>query len=139
MLSPQAVAILKLFPAPTTNTLLGNYIASGSGSYKQNSFDTRIDYTMSTNWSMFGRFSLAYFNLSGDSVAWGSRWNRFRSRPWVSWKLERSQLQPVGRGYSRFQSELPGGLPLWLVPLQPADCLLGPECTTGNGLWYSGS
>ena len=31
MLSPQAVAILKLFPAPTTNTLLGNYIASGSG------------------------------------------------------------------------------------------------------------
>ena len=66
MLSPQAVAILKLFPAPTTSTLLGNYIASGSGSYKQNSFDTRIDYTMSTNWSMFGRFSLAYFNLSGD-------------------------------------------------------------------------
>ncbi|HLH07721.1 MAG TPA: TonB-dependent receptor [Terriglobales bacterium] len=65
-LSPQAVAIMKLFPAPTNNSLLGNYVASGSGAYKQNSFDTRIDYTMSSAWSMFGRFSLAYFNLSGN-------------------------------------------------------------------------
>src|SRR5208283_2666865 len=45
-LSPQAVAILKLFPAPTNGNLLGNYAAAGSGSFKQNSFDTRIDYTM---------------------------------------------------------------------------------------------
>src|SRR5271166_3629745 len=66
MLSPQAVAILKLFPTPTNSNLLGNYAAAGSGSFKQNAFDTRIDYTLNQSNSIYGRFSLAYFTLSGN-------------------------------------------------------------------------
>src|SRR5271157_800783 len=65
-LSPQAVAILKLFPTPTNSNLLGNYAAAGSGSYKQNAFDTRVAYTLNQSNSIYGRFSLAYFTLSGN-------------------------------------------------------------------------
>jgi Carboxypeptidase regulatory-like domain/TonB dependent receptor len=64
-LSPQAVAILKDFPAPTNDGLTSNYVASGAGSFKQNSFDTRIDYNINDKNQLYGRFSLAYFNLSG--------------------------------------------------------------------------
>src|SRR5271169_4137508 len=66
LLSPSAVAILKLFPAPTNGNLLGNYSASGSGSFEQNSFDVRADYDLNQNNSIYGRFSLAYFSLSGN-------------------------------------------------------------------------
>jgi hypothetical protein len=65
-LSPQAVAILKAFPAPTNDGLFANYIASGAGAYKQNAFDTRIDYDVNEKNQIYGRFSLAYFNLSGN-------------------------------------------------------------------------
>jgi hypothetical protein len=65
-LSPAAVNVLKVFPQPTNNQLLGNYIASGAGSFKQNAFDTRIDWTVNQANNIYGRFSLAYFNLSGN-------------------------------------------------------------------------
>jgi hypothetical protein len=65
-LSPQAVAMLKLFPAPTNGNLLGNFAAAGNGSFKQNAFDTRVDYTLNQNNNIYGRFSLAYFSLSGN-------------------------------------------------------------------------
>ncbi len=65
-LSPAAVAVLKAFPAPTSNSLLGNYVGSGSGSFKQNAFDTRIDYDVNQTNQIYGRFSLAYFTLSGN-------------------------------------------------------------------------
>ena len=64
-ISPQAAAILAQFPAPSNSQPFNNYIASGSGSYKQNSFDTRIDYSVAPTVQMFGRFSLDYFNVSG--------------------------------------------------------------------------
>ena len=66
LLSQGAVNILKLFPAPTNGNLLNNYIASGSGSFKQNAFDTRIDYDVNQSNQIYGRFSLAYFTLSGN-------------------------------------------------------------------------
>ncbi len=65
-LSPQAVAVLKAFPAPTNDSLTANYVASGSGAFKQNAFDTRIDYDLNEKNQIYGRFSLAYFNLSGN-------------------------------------------------------------------------
>ena len=65
MISPQARAILAEFPAPTADGLLNNYVASGSGPYDQNSFDTRIDYNAPHGFTVFGRFSLDYFSLSG--------------------------------------------------------------------------
>jgi len=64
-LSPQAVAILAQFPAPSNSQPFNNYVASGSGSYKQDSFDTRIDFSASPTVQVFGRFSLDYFNVSG--------------------------------------------------------------------------
>src|SRR5271166_284981 len=65
-LSPQAVNVLKLFPTPTGSGVLNNYSAAGSGSFKQNAFDTRIDYTLNQSNSIYGRFTLAYFTLSGN-------------------------------------------------------------------------
>ena len=64
-ISSQAAAILALFPAPSNSEPFNNFIASGSGSYKQNSFDTRVDYNVAPTVQMFGRFSLDYFNVSG--------------------------------------------------------------------------
>jgi hypothetical protein len=67
-ISPQAGAILALFPAPTTSGVLNNFLASGPGPFKQDSFDTRIDYSVSSSVNVFGRFSLDYFKLSGQGV-----------------------------------------------------------------------
>jgi outer membrane receptor protein involved in Fe transport len=66
---PVAQNILALLPLPTNpNSLQKNYAASGSGPYKQDSFDTRIDYNASQSLQVFGRFSLAYFSLSGKGL-----------------------------------------------------------------------
>jgi hypothetical protein len=67
-LSPAAVAILQALPAPATGTVLNNFTASGSGPFKQDSFDTRIDYAASSTVNVFGRFSLDYFKLSGKGI-----------------------------------------------------------------------
>jgi hypothetical protein len=67
-ISPAAQAILALLPDPQTNATLGNFIGSGSGPFSQNSFDTRIDYSASSTVSVFGRFSLDYFKLSGKGL-----------------------------------------------------------------------
>ncbi|MGA2921714.1 MAG: TonB-dependent receptor [Candidatus Sulfotelmatobacter sp.] len=64
-ISPQAANILALFPAPTNSEVFNNYIASGSGTYKQDSFDTRIDFSAAPTVQIFGRFSLDYFNVAG--------------------------------------------------------------------------
>src|SRR3989442_9781564 len=67
-LSPQALAILKLFPQPTNGNVTNNFVGSGSGPYNQNSFDTRIDYAATQTMHVFGRFSLDYFSLSGKGA-----------------------------------------------------------------------
>ena len=67
-LSPAAALILAALPAPSGSTVLNNYTASGSGPFKQNSFDTRIDYTATQTVNVFGRFSLDYFKLSGTGL-----------------------------------------------------------------------
>jgi len=67
-LSPQAIAVMKLFAAlpPTNSGILNNFTAAGAGAFKQNAFDTRIDYALNQNNTIFGRFSLAYYTLSGN-------------------------------------------------------------------------
>ncbi len=67
-ISPQAAAILAMFPAPTTTGIDNNYVGSGTGTFSQNSFDTRIDFTASQSVQVFGRFSLDYFSLAGQGV-----------------------------------------------------------------------
>jgi hypothetical protein len=64
-ISTVAQKILSLFPAPTNNSVTNNFVASGSGPFNQNQFDTRIDYNASQSVQVFGRFSLAYYKLSG--------------------------------------------------------------------------
>src|SRR5205085_238675 len=41
-LSPAAVAVLQALPEPGNSNLLNNFVGSGSGPFKQDSFDTRI-------------------------------------------------------------------------------------------------
>jgi len=75
-MSLAALKMLAAFPQPTANgtcqlgaSVLGclnNFVGSGAGPYNQNSFDTRIDFTASQSLSVFGRFSLDYFSLSGQ-------------------------------------------------------------------------
>jgi hypothetical protein len=67
-ISPQAGAILALFPAPSSPGVLNNFLGSGSGPFSQNSFDTRIDFAASSTLNVFGRFSLDYFSLSGKGT-----------------------------------------------------------------------
>ena len=67
-ISPVAQNILKLFPAPTNSDINNNFVGSGSGPFKGDSFDTRIDFNASQSTQVFGRFSLAYFSLSGEGV-----------------------------------------------------------------------
>src|SRR5713226_3343691 len=65
LISPQATAILALFPAPTAGGVTNNLVTTGTGPFDQKSFDTRIDYSAPRNYQIFGRFSLDYFSLSG--------------------------------------------------------------------------
>ncbi|MGA8617616.1 MAG: TonB-dependent receptor [Candidatus Sulfotelmatobacter sp.] len=65
-ISKQAAAILALFPAPTNSQAFNNYVASGSGTYKQDRYDTRIDFAAAPTVQIFGRFSLDYFNVAGS-------------------------------------------------------------------------
>ena len=67
-ISPAAGKILALFPAPTSSGVINNFVSSGSGPYNQNSFDTRIDYSAPRGFTVFGRFSLDYFSLSGKGA-----------------------------------------------------------------------
>ena len=65
-ISPQSAAILALFPAPNSGSgISNNYIASGSGNYTQNSFDTRIDFNAAPTVQVFGRFSYDHFHVEG--------------------------------------------------------------------------
>ena len=74
-MSPAALKILAAFPQPTSSgtcalgaAVLGcltNFVGAGAGPYNQNSFDTRIDFAASQSLSVFGRFSLNRFSLSG--------------------------------------------------------------------------
>lgn len=67
MISQQATNVLADFANLTlaNNSVVNNFIASGAGPFDQKSFDTRIDYNAPRNFSIFGRFSLDYFSLSG--------------------------------------------------------------------------
>jgi hypothetical protein len=64
-MSPAALAMLAAFPDPTSSGPTNNFVGAGAGPYNQNSFDTRIDFAASQSLSVFGRFSLNYFSLSG--------------------------------------------------------------------------
>jgi hypothetical protein len=67
-----AEQILALLPAPNTtgknNGTVDNYNASGSGSFNDYQYTTRIDYAANSKLNVFGRYSHAHFKLSGAPV-----------------------------------------------------------------------
>ena len=66
-LSPVAVKLLKLFPQPSNSTVTGgNFFGSGSGPFHGNSFDARGDYQAPGNLHIFGRYTRAYYSLTGQ-------------------------------------------------------------------------
>jgi len=56
-MDPAAVKIMNLYPLPQTNTLVNNYTASPEETQGSQKFDTRIDYTVSTQNTIYGRYS----------------------------------------------------------------------------------
>src|SRR5467141_578860 len=65
-LSSAAVAMLKLFPQPINGSLTNNFFGSGSGPFHGNSFDVRGDYQAPGNLHIFGRYTRAYYSLTGQ-------------------------------------------------------------------------
>jgi hypothetical protein len=56
-LDPNAVNLLKLFPAPTNGAFSGNFVSSPALYEHRNAFDVRVDYNPSQKDQVFGRFS----------------------------------------------------------------------------------
>ena len=56
-LDPNAVALLNLYPAPTSNAQSNNFSSSPALYEHRNAFDTRIDYNVNSANQIFGRFS----------------------------------------------------------------------------------
>ncbi len=71
-LSPQALAILQLIPAPNApgreNGTIDNYVASGSESFDANNFNIRIDGRLRDGFNSFGRYSLGDFLRDGPQA-----------------------------------------------------------------------
>jgi hypothetical protein len=59
-INPAAVALLDLYPAPTSSGLNNNYTASPAATTGINSFDTRFDRVFSQKDSAFARYSYNY-------------------------------------------------------------------------------
>jgi hypothetical protein len=159
--SPQAAAILALFPAPQTSAVLNNYVASGSGPFTQNSFDTRIDYAASSSLNLFGRFSLDYFKLSGKGslgalggpgtgllgLAGSSITHNYSLATGFTKTLSTSLLTDVRFGWFKYNPQTlkpDGGAPMTAFGIPNANTsdpktaglgsfLLGPDPNTGEG------
>src|SRR5947199_5848528 len=68
-LSPVAVKLLKLFPQPANgNVKAFNFFGNGSGPFHGNAFDTRGDYQAPGNLHIFGRYTRAYYSLTGQPI-----------------------------------------------------------------------
>ena len=65
-LSPVAQKILSLFPPPSTSDQRNNFLVSGSGPFHGNAFDGRGDYQAPGNLHIFGRYTRAYYSLTGS-------------------------------------------------------------------------
>jgi hypothetical protein len=66
-ISPQAINLLKIIPAPSLPGVQNNFVASGFGVYNFNQADTRIDYQLRPTLHIFGRYG--YLGSSQSSPA----------------------------------------------------------------------
>ena len=71
-LSPQALNILKLIPAPnltgSQNGTRDNFATSGSELFDNDTFDVRIDGRISDRFNLFGRYSFADYTRDGPTA-----------------------------------------------------------------------
>jgi outer membrane receptor protein involved in Fe transport len=71
-LSPQALALLELIPLPNApgldNGTRNNYVASGSETFDENSFNIRLDGRLSPGVNTFGRYSIGDFLREGPQA-----------------------------------------------------------------------
>ncbi len=67
-ISPQARALLNLLPAPARSGVRDNYVAGGTGGFDRDAFNVRIDNQATEKLKIFGRYSLAQYNLSGKGA-----------------------------------------------------------------------
>lgn len=66
-LSPQALNLLRLLPAPNTTgqSFNNNYAASGNGTLNSDQADIRLDQQVGDKAHAFGRYDIAFFRLFG--------------------------------------------------------------------------
>jgi Carboxypeptidase regulatory-like domain/TonB dependent receptor/TonB-dependent Receptor Plug Domain len=83
-LNSGAIALLKLYPAPTSGALTNNYTTSPSATTNINSFDTRFDEVFSEKDSAFVRYSYVYNNQFQPSPFLGVA-DGGPSRPGTGW------------------------------------------------------
>lgn len=69
-LSPQALNLLRLLPAPNANgtSTTNNYVASGNGVLNGDQADVRLDHQLNGKIHLFGRYDYALFRLTGVPV-----------------------------------------------------------------------
>lgn len=69
-LSPQAINLLKLLPAPNTNgtATQNNYQVSGNGKSDSDQADLRLDHQLTDRTHLFGRYDYALFRLQGGAA-----------------------------------------------------------------------
>ncbi|MBA3298143.1 MAG: TonB-dependent receptor, partial [Acidobacteria bacterium] len=106
-LSPQAQALLNLIPKPNApgreNGTRDNYVASGSESFDENSFNVRLDGRLSDSLNTFGRYSVGDFFRDGPTVFGAGGGGEFVSLGGVS--DVRNQSLALGADYA-FSSNL---------------------------------
>lgn len=68
-LSPQAINLLSLLPAPNAGTgTVNNYIGSGTGNNDGDQADIRLDDQVTTDTHAFGRYDYSIFRLAGAPI-----------------------------------------------------------------------
>jgi hypothetical protein len=82
-LSPQAVNLLKIIPAPSLPGVQNNYVASGFGVYNFNQADTRIDYQLRPTVHIFGRYGYLGSNQSSPAAMGAVGGNGFGVGGWA--------------------------------------------------------
>ncbi len=150
-ISAQSAAILKLFRGPQTSGITNNYIASGSGNYTQNSFDTRIDFNAKPTVQVFGRFSWDHFHVEGlgsygalggvgfgpGGLAGGSNTHNYSLAAGVTKTISTSLLADFRFGYFKYNPNTfkpdAGTTPMTGFGIPNAN-LTGPEAAFTSGL-----
>ena len=101
---PAAVTnILKFIPLPNTNagSIANNYIASGSEKFDSDQVDGRVDYNFSDKLHLFGRYTIADFDLSAPGAygaeAGGPALNGIN---FAGSSLDRNQSLALGSAYT---------------------------------------